>query len=88
MVRRLDDGNALLAGAGAALILDGCDNFATRLAVNRAAVAGRIPLLSAAGSARSRGRSRFMKGAPTAPAMPASSATTPRAKASIAPRRG
>jgi len=37
---------ALLAGAG--LILDGCDNFATRLAVNTAAVALHIPLLSAA----------------------------------------
>lgn len=48
VVRRLDDDNAgtLLAGAG--LILDGCDNFATRLAVNRAAVALEIPLLSAA----------------------------------------
>jgi adenylyltransferase/sulfurtransferase len=45
---RLDEDNAgtLLADAG--LILDGCDNFETRLAVNRAAVAHRIPLLSAA----------------------------------------
>src|SRR3546814_11835967 len=34
--------------AWASLILDGCDNFATRLAVNRAAVALEIPLLSAA----------------------------------------
>ena len=48
MVRRLDEGNAAALLAGAALILDGCDNFATRLAVNRAAVAGHIPLLSAA----------------------------------------
>jgi len=41
-----DNAEALLAGAG--LILDGCDNFATRLAVNAAAVALHIPLLSAA----------------------------------------
>jgi len=45
---RLDDDNAEALLAGASLILDGCDNFATRLAVNRAAVALRIPLLSAA----------------------------------------
>ena len=34
--------------AGASLILDGCDNFETRLAVNRAAATLEIPLLSAA----------------------------------------
>ena len=34
--------------AGADLVLDGCDNFATRLAVSDACVAARIPLLSAA----------------------------------------
>ncbi|HEY0594749.1 HesA/MoeB/ThiF family protein [Sphingopyxis sp.] len=45
---RLGDGNAEALLAGASLILDGCDNFETRLAVNRAAVALRIPLLSAA----------------------------------------
>jgi len=45
---RLDDSNAAMVLAGASLILDGCDNFATRLAVNRAAVASQIPLLSAA----------------------------------------
>jgi adenylyltransferase/sulfurtransferase len=45
---RLDDSNAAMLLAGASLILDGCDNFATRLAVNRAAVASQIPLLSAA----------------------------------------
>lgn len=45
---RLDDGNAEALLAGAELILDGCDNFETRLAVNRAAVALHIPLLSAA----------------------------------------
>ncbi|MBO9695426.1 MAG: HesA/MoeB/ThiF family protein [Sphingopyxis sp.] len=45
---RLDNANAETLLAGASLILDGCDNFATRLAVNRAAVALEIPLLSAA----------------------------------------
>lgn len=48
IVRRLDPGNAEALLAGATLILDGCDNFETRLAVNRAAVALQIPLLSAA----------------------------------------
>lgn len=46
--RRIDDANAATVLAGADLILDGCDNFATRLAVNRAAVALQKPLLSAA----------------------------------------
>jgi adenylyltransferase/sulfurtransferase len=48
LVERLDDANAEALLAGANLILDGCDNFATRLAVNRAVVALRVPLLSAA----------------------------------------
>jgi adenylyltransferase/sulfurtransferase len=48
LVERLGDANAEALLAGANLILDGCDNFATRLAVNRAAVALRVPLLSAA----------------------------------------
>ncbi|MDZ3830611.1 MAG: HesA/MoeB/ThiF family protein [Sphingopyxis sp.] len=47
-IERIDAGNAESLLDGATLILDGCDNFATRLAVNRAAVARRIPLLSAA----------------------------------------
>ena len=47
-VVRLADGNAATLLADASLILDGCDNFDTRLAVNRAAVALDIPLLSAA----------------------------------------
>lgn len=46
--QRLDQDNAETLLAGASLILDGCDNFDTRLAVNRAAVALQIPLLSAA----------------------------------------
>lgn len=48
VAQRLDDANAAALLAGASLILDGCDNFATRLAVNRAAVALQNPLLSAA----------------------------------------
>lgn len=45
---RLSSDNAAMLLEGADLILDGCDNFATRLAVNAAAVALHIPLLSAA----------------------------------------
>ncbi len=45
---RLDSTNAEDLLAGASLILDGCDNFPTRLAVNRASVARHVPLLSAA----------------------------------------
>ncbi|MGH6651687.1 MAG: HesA/MoeB/ThiF family protein [Sphingopyxis sp.] len=48
VVEKLDRGNAEALLAGASLILDGCDNFDTRLAVNRAAVALHTPLLSAA----------------------------------------
>ena len=48
VAERLGADNAAALLAGADLILDGCDNFATRLGVNRAAVALRIPLLSAA----------------------------------------
>lgn len=48
VVERLDAANAKALLEGASLILDGCDNFDTRLAVNRAAVALKIPLLSAA----------------------------------------
>jgi len=48
VVERIDGSNAEAMLAGASLILDGCDNFETRLAVNRAAVALHIPLLSAA----------------------------------------
>jgi molybdopterin/thiamine biosynthesis adenylyltransferase len=46
--RRLTADNAAELIAGADLVLDGCDNFATRLAVSDACVAARIPLLSAA----------------------------------------
>jgi molybdopterin-synthase adenylyltransferase len=40
--------NAASLVGGAGLVLDGCDNFATRLAVSDACVAARVPLLSAA----------------------------------------
>jgi adenylyltransferase/sulfurtransferase len=45
---RLDAGNAADLIAGSDAVLDGCDNFATRLAVADAALAARIPLISAA----------------------------------------
>lgn len=45
---RIAAGNASELIAGATVVLDGCDNFATRLAVSDACVAARIPLTSAA----------------------------------------
>jgi molybdopterin/thiamine biosynthesis adenylyltransferase len=45
---RLGDENAATALAGHSLVLDGCDNFATRLAVSDACVTLGIPLVSAA----------------------------------------
>jgi adenylyltransferase/sulfurtransferase len=45
---RIDAGNAQRLLAGADLVLDGSDNFATRLAVADAALEARIPLVSAA----------------------------------------
>lgn len=47
-VERLDRSNVAPAIAGAQVVLDGCDNFATRLLVSDACVAARIPLTSAA----------------------------------------
>jgi molybdopterin-synthase adenylyltransferase len=47
-VERVTRDNAAGIVAGADLVLDGCDNFATRLAVSDACVAARVPLLSAA----------------------------------------
>ena len=46
--RRIDAARAAALVEGADLILDGTDNFATRLAVSDACVAERVPLLSAA----------------------------------------
>lgn len=48
LVTRIDGGNAAAILDGATLVIDGCDNFTTRLAVNAACVALGIPLLSAA----------------------------------------
>ncbi len=45
---RIEAANARDLIAGATLVLDGCDNFATRLAVSDACVASGIPLTSAA----------------------------------------
>ena len=45
---RVTTDNARSVVAGADLVLDGCDNFATRLAVSDACVAAGVPLLSAA----------------------------------------
>ena len=45
---RVTADNAASVIAGADLVLDGCDNFATRLAVSDACVAACVPLLSAA----------------------------------------
>jgi len=46
--QRLTAANAGEPIAGATLVLDGCDNFATRLAVSDACVAACVPLVSAA----------------------------------------
>jgi molybdopterin/thiamine biosynthesis adenylyltransferase len=48
VVARIDRGNAAELLAGVTQVLDGCDNFATRLAVSDACVALRLPLTSAA----------------------------------------
>ncbi len=48
IVERIDNANAARLLDGAHLVLDGCDNFATRLAVSDACVALGIPLASAA----------------------------------------
>ena len=47
-VARIDTRNAAALLAGADAVVDGCDNFATRLAVADAALALRVPLVSAA----------------------------------------
>ncbi len=46
--RRIDPGSASEAVAGADIVIDGTDNFATRLAVSDACVATSVPLVSAA----------------------------------------
>lgn len=47
-ILRIDDETAADVVADADVILDGCDNFATRLRVADAALAARVPLVSAA----------------------------------------
>lgn len=46
--RRVERANVDALIAGADVVLDGCDNFATRLLVADAALAARVPLVSAA----------------------------------------
>ena len=46
--RRLDRGNVARLLEGVDVVVDGCDNFATRLIVADAALAARVPLVSAA----------------------------------------
>ncbi len=46
--RRIDAGNAAELLAGADVVVDGCDNFATRLVVADSALAAHVPLVSAA----------------------------------------
>lgn len=48
VVGRVGGGNAARVPEDATLVLDGCDNFATRLAVSDACVAAGVPLTSAA----------------------------------------
>jgi len=48
VVERLGNDNANEALAGASVVLDGCDNFATRLVVSDTCVSAEIPLTSAA----------------------------------------
>jgi molybdopterin-synthase adenylyltransferase len=48
LIARIDAGNAGGMVTGADVVLDGCDNFATRLAVSDACVAADVPLTSAA----------------------------------------
>lgn len=58
---RLDADNAALMLDGHDLVLDGTDNFATRLTVNQACVALEIPLLSAA-AAQFQGQVALLRG--------------------------
>lgn len=58
---RIGPANAEALLAGHDLIVDGCDNFATRLAVNQAAVCLQIPLVSAA-AAQFQGQIALLRG--------------------------
>lgn len=57
---RMNDSNASELIAGYNIIADGCDNFATRFAVNRACIAEQKPLVSAAVSRFSGQLASFM----------------------------
>jgi len=48
IAERIETGNAAALVGGADVVIDGSDNFATRLAVADAALAARVPLVSAA----------------------------------------
>jgi molybdopterin/thiamine biosynthesis adenylyltransferase len=61
VAQRLDSGNAQSLLAGHDWVLDGTDNFATRLTVNEACVALRIPLVSAA-AAQFQGQIALLRG--------------------------
>lgn len=61
IAERLDAGNAQSLLAGHDMVLDGTDNFATRLAVNEACVALEIPLISAA-AAQFQGQIALLRG--------------------------
>jgi adenylyltransferase/sulfurtransferase len=61
VAQRIDGGNAGALLAGHDLVLDGSDNFATRLAVNEACVALAIPLVSAA-AAQFQGQVALLRG--------------------------
>ena len=59
--QRIDGGNAGTLLAGHDMVLDGSDNFVTRLAVNEACVALAIPLVSAA-AAQFQGQVALLRG--------------------------
>ena len=61
--QRIDPANAAGLLAGHDLVLDGCDNFATRLAVSDACIALGIPLVSAA-AAQFHGQVGLFRGKP------------------------
>ena len=61
VAQRIGDGNATELLAGHDLVLDGSDNFVTRLAVNEACVALAIPLVSAA-AAQFQGQIALLRG--------------------------
>jgi len=63
---QVDDESLPALVAGADLVVDGCDNFATRFAVNRACVRGGVPLVSGA-AIRSEGQVAVFPSRPGGP---------------------